>query len=246
MLQQTQALRVVPYYERWLAELPDVGSLASAPARLTCSRSGRAWATTGARCPCSERLCTCPSTAGRPISRVLPGVGPYTAAAVASFAWDVQVAAVDTNVRRVLTRRDGLARSPGELAAAAQALVPPGRAATFNQAMMELGATVCRPRNPVVSGLSGVARVCAGDRVAGEAHRRSALRGHRPLRPRPRRRRAAGRRGDPVLRRAPRARPRGSRTRRPDRPRRRMDTHACHEPASRRRQSYPERSWIAT
>ena len=58
-------------------------------------------------------------------------------------------------MRRVLTRRDGRARSPREFAAAAQALVPPGQAATFNQAMMELGATVCRPRNALVSGLSG-------------------------------------------------------------------------------------------
>jgi A/G-specific adenine glycosylase len=78
----------------------------------------------------------------------LPGVGPYTAAAVGSFAWDRQVAAVDTNVRRVLSRRDGVIHTPSQLAARATALLPEGRAATFNQAMMELGATVCRPRAP--------------------------------------------------------------------------------------------------
>ena len=147
MLQQTQALRVVPYYERWLSQLPDVGSLASAPARLVLSL----WSGLGynRRALALQRAAVHVSERGWPSNlTVLPGVGPYTAAAVASFAWDTQVAAVDTNVRRVLTRRDGLARSPGELAAAAQALVPPGRAATFNQAMMELGATVCRPRNP--------------------------------------------------------------------------------------------------
>jgi A/G-specific adenine glycosylase len=70
-------------------------------------------------------------------------VGPYTAAAVASFAWDHDVAAIDTNVRRVLTRREGAASD-----ARARELLPRGRAAAFNQAMMELGATVCRPRAP--------------------------------------------------------------------------------------------------
>jgi len=147
MLQQTQALRVVPYYERWLSELPDARSLADAPTRLVLSL----WSGLGynRRALSLQRAAVHVSEHGWPSDLTdLPGVGPYTAAAVASFAWDVQVAAVDTNVRRVLTRRDGRARSPRELAAAAQALVPPGQAATFNQAMMELGATVCRPRNP--------------------------------------------------------------------------------------------------
>ena len=69
--------------------------------------------------------------------RGLPGVGPYTAAAVASFAFGEQVAAVDTNVRRVAAR---LGRGTPE------ALLPPGRAHDWNQAMMELGATVCGAR----------------------------------------------------------------------------------------------------
>ena len=76
----------------------------------------------------------------------LPGVGPYTAAAVGSFAWDRQHVAVDTNVRRVLERFDGVQRSPTALARRAHELLPAGRAAAFNQAMMELGATVCTPR----------------------------------------------------------------------------------------------------
>jgi A/G-specific adenine glycosylase len=78
----------------------------------------------------------------------LPGVGRYTAAAVGSFAWDRQEAAVDTNVRRVIERRDGVRRSPRALARRAAELLPEGRAAAWNQAMMELGATVCRPRRP--------------------------------------------------------------------------------------------------
>ena len=78
----------------------------------------------------------------------LPGIGPYTAAALGSFAWDAPMAAVDTNVRRVIERRDGLRRSPRALARRAAELVPEGRAAAWNQAMMELGATLCRPRRP--------------------------------------------------------------------------------------------------
>jgi A/G-specific adenine glycosylase len=69
--------------------------------------------------------------------QALPGVGPYTAAAVASFAFGEQVAAVDTNVRRVLGRL-------GE--GSPQSVLPAGRAASWNQALMDLGATICRAR----------------------------------------------------------------------------------------------------
>jgi len=144
MLQQTQALRVVPYYERWLSELPDVASLASAPVRLVLEL----WSGLGynRRALALQRAALHVTEHGWPADlTVLPGVGPYTAAAVSSFAWDAQVAAVDTNVRRVLTRREGL---DVDVASRAQSLVPEGQAAEFNQAMMELGATVCRPRNP--------------------------------------------------------------------------------------------------
>ena len=147
MLQQTQALRVVPYYERWLVRFPDVRTLAAAGVRDVLELwSGlgynrRALALRAAAVVVAER--------GWPADLTeLPGVGPYTAAAVASFAFDHQVAAVDTNVRRVLSRRDGVVRTAGPLAARADELLPAGRAATFNQAMMELGATVCRPRAP--------------------------------------------------------------------------------------------------
>ena len=143
MLQQTQALRVVPYYERWLDEFPDAQSLAVAPAREVLAL----WSGLGynRRALALQRAAVHVAEHGWPSDLTeLPGVGPYTAAAVASFAWDRQVAAVDTNVRRVITRREG----DVDVAARAAALLPPGRAATFNQAMMELGATVCRPRTP--------------------------------------------------------------------------------------------------
>jgi A/G-specific adenine glycosylase len=163
MLQQTQAARVVPYYERFLARFPDAASLAGAPAADVLREwSGlgynrRALALRAAAAQAAEH--------GWPADaaglRALPGVGPYTAAAVASFAYDEPVAAVDTNVRRVLERHDGVLRSPAALAARAAELVPRRRAAAFNQAMMELGATVCGPRRPVCGGCP-VARTCAG------------------------------------------------------------------------------------
>jgi A/G-specific adenine glycosylase len=150
MLQQTQAPRVVPYYSRWLARFPDVEALAEAPVRDVLAL----WSGLGynRRALALQNAARVVAASGWPSDlTTLPGVGPYTAAAVSSFAWDVQVAAVDTNVRRVLSRRDGVALTGRELAARAAALLPDGRAADFNQAMMELGATVCRPRTPVCS-----------------------------------------------------------------------------------------------
>jgi A/G-specific adenine glycosylase len=147
MLQQTQATRVVPYYERFLARFPTPEALAAAPAADVL----RAWSGLGynRRALALQRAARAVSRSGWPDDLTeLPGVGAYTAAAVASFAWDEEVAAVDTNVRRVLERRDGRRRTAQELAARAAELLPAGRAAAFNQAMMELGATVCRPRRP--------------------------------------------------------------------------------------------------
>jgi A/G-specific adenine glycosylase len=147
MLQQTQAARVVPHYERFLARFPTPAVCAEAPAAEVIA----AWSGLGY----NRRALALRAAAGvvaaegwPPDLQALPGVGPYTAAAVASFAWDAQVAAVDTNVRRVIERRDGVRRTPRALAHRAAELLPEGRAAAWNQAMMELGATICRPRRP--------------------------------------------------------------------------------------------------
>jgi A/G-specific adenine glycosylase len=142
MLQQTQALRVVPYYERWLERFPDAPGLAKAPTRdVLAAWSGLGYNRRALALQAAARVVT---TSGWPEDLTeLPGVGSYTAAAVGSFAWDRQEAAIDTNVRRVLERREG--RFTRERV---DQLLPPGRAAAFNQAMMELGATVCRPRTP--------------------------------------------------------------------------------------------------
>ena len=147
MLQQTQAARVVPYYEAFLRRFPDAEALAGAPtADVLAAWSGLGY---NRRALALQRAARHVAGHGWPEDLTeLPGVGAYTAAAVGSFAWDRQVAAVDTNVRRVLARHDGVERAPRDAGERARALLPPGRAAAFNQAMMELGATVCRPRRP--------------------------------------------------------------------------------------------------
>ena len=160
MLQQTQAARVVPYYEAFLARFPDPESLAAArPRDVLAAWSGlgynrRALALQAAAREIAER--------GWPDDLTeLPGVGPYTAAAVASFAWDAQRAAVDVNARRVIERWDGRRYAPKPLARRAAELLPPGRAAAWNQAAMELGATVCTARAPRCHACP-VATWCAG------------------------------------------------------------------------------------
>ena len=163
MLQQTQAARVVPYYEAFLARFPDPAALATAaPGEVLTAWSGLGYNRRALALQAAARIVV---ERGWPEDLTeLPGVGPYTAAAVGSFAWDRQEVAVDTNVRRVLERFDGAVRGRRELGARVAALVPGGRAAAFNQAMMELGATVCRPRAPRC-GACPVRRGCAGGPV---------------------------------------------------------------------------------
>jgi A/G-specific adenine glycosylase len=177
MLQQTQAARVVPYYEAFLARFPDPAALAAAsPREVLAAWSGlgynrRALALRAAAQTVAER--------GWPVDLTeLPGVGPYTAAAVGSFAWDRPEPAIDTNARRVIGRYDGVDRPPRELAGRASELLPEGRAAEFNQAMMELGATVCRPRTPRC-GACPVRAGCAAHAAGGPAVRPPRRRGER-------------------------------------------------------------------
>jgi A/G-specific adenine glycosylase len=167
MLQQTRVEAVIPYFERFLALFPDVHSLARAsePAVLA------AWSGLGyySRARNLHRGARQVSSAGAPAGyedlRALAGIGPYTAAAIASIAFNQPHAAVDGNVMRVVSRVTGDA---GEISSpitkarfteAAQLLLDRRRAGDFNQAMMELGATVCVPRSPRC-GECPVARFC--------------------------------------------------------------------------------------
>jgi len=140
MLQQTQVPRVVPRYEAWLQRWPDAAGLAAAsPGDVL-----REWIGLGynGRALRLRDACAVVARDGWPRSarelETLPGVGPYTSAAVASFAFGEQVAAVDTNVARVVAR---IGRG------APRDLLPAGAAGDWNQAMMELGATICRARS---------------------------------------------------------------------------------------------------
>ncbi len=153
MLQQTQVSRVLEFYDRFLRRYPTVEALAGARSRAV----REAWEGLGyyRRAANLHRLAkevvrrhdgVVPADPGELMR--LPGVGPYTAGAVATFAYEKPVAAVDTNVLRVLGRVFGASRK--KVPALAQRLQPRrGKTAyAFNQALMELGALVCSARAP--------------------------------------------------------------------------------------------------
>lgn len=151
LLQQTRVEQAIPYYRRFLERFPTLEALREAPLEEVL----RVWAGAGyyRRAEHLHRLAQ--RVEALPPSyealKELPGLGPYTAAAVASMAFGERVAAVDGNVRRVLARLLALeSPTPKALQAQAQALLPqeadPG---VWNQALMELGATLCRPRKPL-------------------------------------------------------------------------------------------------
>ncbi|MEN3333537.1 MAG: A/G-specific adenine glycosylase [Blastocatellia bacterium] len=162
MLQQTQAATVIPFYERFLEQFPDLAALAAADDRILMkaweglgyyarARNLRAAAQTIVR----EHDGKLPTSTEALLK--LPGFGPYTAAAVASLAFGADCAAVDGNVTRVLARVYAIdadirqTSTRRRLQRLADALVPRGRAGAFNEALMELGALVCRPKNPACS-----------------------------------------------------------------------------------------------
>lgn len=157
MLQQTRVAAVLPYYERFLERFPDVAALAAADEDEVLA----AWAGLGYYSRArnlhraARRIASAGAFPGDYASlRALPGVGPYTAAAVASIAFGLPYAVVDGNVLRVLARLTaepgdiGTAATRKRLEAVAQQLLDHRRPGDFNQALMELGATVCLPRQP--------------------------------------------------------------------------------------------------
>jgi A/G-specific adenine glycosylase len=158
MLQQTQVSRVEGYYGRFLSEFPDVGTLASAtPTRVREQWDGLGYYRRAANLHrlAQEVVASHDGKIPRDVAalRRLPGVGRYTAGAVASFAYQRAEPAVDTNVARVLRRafhpRAGRnAKGEKRLWETAAAMLPrPGKSAwDFNQAIMELGAIVCTAR----------------------------------------------------------------------------------------------------
>ncbi|MCJ7627210.1 MAG: A/G-specific adenine glycosylase [Longimicrobiales bacterium] len=158
MLQQTRVDTVIPFYGRWMERFPDIDTLAVAEEDDVLrvwqglgyySRARRLQE--GARVVRERYGGVIPETSEELIS--LPGVGAYTAGAVASIAFGESVPAVDGNVRRVLSRLFDLPNpSFAELRALAGGLMDPERPGDFNQALMELGALVCVSRSPLCDG----------------------------------------------------------------------------------------------
>ncbi|MFK7600970.1 A/G-specific adenine glycosylase [Deinococcus sp. SM5_A1] len=151
LLQQTQVARGLHYYGRFLEAFPDVRALAEAPIEAVL----KAWEGCGyyARARNLHRAAKIIVQNGFPGDYggwlALPGVGPYTAAAVASLAFGGACAVNDGNVRRVLARLYGEARpTDAWIQARANALLCPARPGAWNEAVMDLGATVCTPKAP--------------------------------------------------------------------------------------------------
>jgi A/G-specific adenine glycosylase len=151
MLQQTQVNTVIPYYDKFLRSFPDVETLARAPlARVLRLWSGLGYyrraknLRTAAQQIVRRHAGSLPSEFDQ--LRALAGVGDYTAGALLSIAFGKRYAAVDGNARRVLSRIFAI-EDERALRAAAADLVPRAEPGEFNQALMELGATVCTPKN---------------------------------------------------------------------------------------------------
>lgn len=154
MLQQTRVETAIPYYERWLDRFPTIDALAAAPLDdVLESWAGLGYYSRARNLHKAAQVVreSWGSTVPESVAdlRSLPGVGEYTAGAVASIAHGIPAPAVDGNVRRVLSRLFDIgAPTAAVLRTLATALVDPERPGDWNQALMEFGATVCTPRAP--------------------------------------------------------------------------------------------------
>ena len=157
MLQQTTVKAVAPYFARFTARWPDVRALAAAPLDHVL----RLWAGLGYYARARNLHACAKAVVARHGGRfppdevalaALPGIGPYTAAAIAAIAFDARAAPVDGNIERVVARlfavADELPAAKAEIRRITATLIPPERAGDFAQALMDLGATICTPKKP--------------------------------------------------------------------------------------------------
>jgi A/G-specific adenine glycosylase len=168
MLQQTRVAAVIPYYTRFLDRFPNVASLARASEDdLLTAWSGLGYYARARNLHRAAQQIASRGTFPREYEslRRLPGVGEYTAAAIASIAFGLPHAVVDGNVRRVLSRLACGAVEPAQLAEESLDRERPG---AFNQALMELGATLCLPREPKCAACP-VASMCEARRQGRQA-----------------------------------------------------------------------------
>ncbi|MFO1137349.1 MAG: A/G-specific adenine glycosylase [Rhodoblastus sp.] len=189
MLQQTTVAAVGPYFRRFLERWPHVEALAAAPDEEIM----RAWAGLGYYSRARNLLACARAVAARggfpqdeAALRALPGIGPYTAAAIAAIAFGRRAVVVDGNVERVIARLHAietpLPQAKSEIRARADELTPQTRAGDFAQAMMDLGATICTPKKPACA-LCPLSRDCAARKTgAPETWPRRAPKAERPER----------------------------------------------------------------
>ncbi len=151
MLQQTQVARVVPKYAAFLEHFPTVAACASAsPGDVVRMWAGLGYNRRALNLHRTAVVCVemhagaLPSTIAELLT--LPGIGPYTARAVLAFAHEADVGVLDTNAARVLARTAGERLGLRDAQERADAAVPPGRGWAWNQAMLDLGATICTKR----------------------------------------------------------------------------------------------------
>jgi len=158
MLQQTQVETVIPYYHRFLCQFPTVVALAEAPLDHVL----KAWENMGYYCRARNLHAAARTVVEHFEGRIpktqqglmrLPGIGPYTAAAILSIAFQKPLPAVDANVNRILTRLLAIEEPEWRQRAkyvsdTAKALIPKKGAGHFNQALMDIGATVCTAQKP--------------------------------------------------------------------------------------------------
>ena len=160
ILQQTRVEQGWPYYERFIRQYPTARELAAAPEEEVF----RLWQGLGYYARCKNMLAAAREIAGtyqgkfpRQYEQIkaLKGIGPYTAAAIASFAFNLPHAVLDGNVFRVLARYFGIetpidsTAGKKQFGALAEELLPQGHSAAYNQAIMDFGAVVCKPQQPL-------------------------------------------------------------------------------------------------
>jgi A/G-specific adenine glycosylase len=189
MLQQTTVATVKPRFRRFIARWPTIEALAAAPDEVVLSE----WAGLGYYARARNLIACARNVAARgsfPRSeaelRRLPGLGDYTAAAIAAIAFGERATVIDTNVARVVARYHGIEQtfdeSRNEIRNLAEAMTPASRPGDYAQAMMDLGATICRPKDPDCPAcpLAGDCRACAsGDPEAYPAPKAKRLRPHK-------------------------------------------------------------------
>jgi A/G-specific adenine glycosylase len=153
MLQQTQVTTVLPYYDKWMRRFPTFGALASAQeSDVLHAWQGLGYYNRARNLHAAARLIVEKHDSAFPLATKLPGVGRYTANAVATFAFDSSVPIVETNIARLLSRVNNITTSIDSAAgrhalwSSAEALLPRRGAGEFNSALMDLGALVCARR----------------------------------------------------------------------------------------------------